>query len=53
MKYLAFLTLLATLGLTACSEGPAESLGGDIDDAATDLGNALEDACEDVSDRNC
>ena len=24
-----------------------------IEDAATDAGNAVEDACEDVTDRNC
>lgn len=53
MKYLALLTLLGTLGLTACNEGPAENLGESIDNAATDIGNAVEDACEDVSNSNC
>ena len=53
MKYLAFLTLLGTLGLTSCNEGPAERLGEDIDNAATDIGNAVEDACEDVANSNC
>ncbi len=53
MKYLALITLLTTLGLTACNEGPAERLGSDIDEAATDIGNAVEDACEDVSGNNC
>ncbi len=53
MKYLALVIVLSTLSLTACEEGPAESIGADIDRAATDLGNAVEDACGDVSNRNC
>lgn len=53
MKYLAFLMLLGTLSLTACNEGPAEKMGRDIDNAATDVGNAVEDACEDVTNSNC
>lgn len=53
MKFLAFLMLLGTLSLTACDEGPAERMGRDIDNAATDVGNAVEDACEDVTDSNC
>ncbi|GJM11688.1 MAG: hypothetical protein DHS20C12_00910 [Pseudohongiella sp.] len=53
MKYLALIALLGTLSLTACNEGPAERLGSDIDNAATDIGNAVEDACEDVSNSNC
>lgn len=53
MKYLAFLLLLGTLSLTACEKGPAEKMGEEIDNAATDVGNAIEDACEDVTDANC
>jgi len=53
MKFLKLLTLLGALGLTACDEGPAERIGEDIDNAATDIGNAVEDACEDVSNSNC
>tara|TARA_R110002167_G_scaffold167146_1_gene364278 strand:+ start:738 stop:923 length:186 start_codon:yes stop_codon:yes gene_type:complete len=61
MKYFAFLLLLGTLSLTACQEdGPAEKMGQEIDnaakeagDAATDVGNAIEDACEDVTGDNC
>lgn len=53
MKYLALITLLASLSLTACEDGPAESLGESLDNAATDAGNAVEDACEEVSNRNC
>lgn len=53
MKYFAFLLLLGTLSLTACEDGPAESMGEQIDNAATDVGNAIEDACEDVTDSNC
>jgi len=53
MKFISLLMLLSALSLTACDRGPAERLGEDLDRAATDLGNAVEDACEDVSDQNC
>tara|TARA_R100001377_G_scaffold81120_1_gene60459 strand:- start:186 stop:347 length:162 start_codon:yes stop_codon:yes gene_type:complete len=53
MKIFAFLMLLGTLSLTACNEGPAEEMGREIDNAATDVGNAIEDACEDVTGDNC
>lgn len=53
MKYLALMVFIATLGLTACEKGPAEDLGEKIDDAATDVGNAVEDICDDVTNRNC
>ncbi|MGJ8689240.1 MAG: hypothetical protein ACSHXZ_06910 [Gammaproteobacteria bacterium] len=53
MKYLAFLMLLGTLSLTACNDGGAENIGEEIDKAATDIGNAIEDACEEVTDSNC
>lgn len=57
--YLLTLLFAATLTLTACERGPAESLGSDIDRAARDAGNAVEDLCEDILDavdaarRNC
>jgi hypothetical protein len=47
---------IATLFLTALlaagceQEGPAERAGEKLDDAATDVGNAIEDACEDVKE---
>lgn len=53
MKYFAVLLLLSTLSLTACEKGPAEKMGEQIDRAATDVGNAVEDACEDVTGDNC
>ena len=53
MKYLAFLLLVGTLSLTACEKGPAEKMGEEIDKAAKDVGNAIEDACEDVTQSNC
>lgn len=34
------------LGLSACSEGPAEEAGESIDEATTDIQNAIEDSCE-------
>ncbi len=55
------IALLLTLFLaTACdNNGPAEDAGEAIDDTITDVGNAVEDACEDVKenagakDKNC
>lgn len=49
-KAIAMLLVIFSLGLTACDDGPAEDLGERIDDATTDAGNAIEDACEDVKD---
>ena len=59
MKYLSILLFAFVVSLTACEDGPAERLGENIDDAATDAGNAVEDLCEDIKDaadaanRNC
>lgn len=53
MKYIALIGLISMLTLTACNEGPAESMGEKIDDAVTDLGNAIKDVCNDVTDENC
>ena len=36
--------------ITGCEQGTAESAGEKIDDAVTDLGNKVEDACEDVKE---
>jgi len=49
-KSLLILTIVAALGLTACSENNAESAGEKIDEVMTDTGNAIEDACEDAKD---
>ncbi|MGI1945541.1 hypothetical protein [Shewanella glacialipiscicola] len=46
----AALTLFLALGLSACSDNNAESAGEKIDEAITDAGNAIEDACEDVKE---
>ena len=53
MKTCAMFIFLLTMGLTACDEGGAERLGRDLDNAAEDLGEAIEDACEEVTDRPC
>ncbi|MEX0963283.1 MAG: hypothetical protein WDZ52_04460 [Pseudohongiellaceae bacterium] len=55
MKHLTLMTLLlAGLALTACdNNGSAENLGEDIDRAASDAGNAIEELCEDITDDNC
>lgn len=40
--------VLLCTGLAACerNDGPAERAGESLDKAATDVGNAVEDACE-------
>jgi len=40
------------LSLSACdqNDGPLEKAGESIDETATDLGNKIEDACEDVKE---
>ncbi|GAA0812946.1 hypothetical protein KO495_15055 [Colwellia sp. D2M02] len=57
-KTLALITVVAALSLGACSDDGAEELGEEFDkvvsdtkDAASDAGNAIEDACEDVKDK--
>lgn len=51
VKILMFSLLISMFALTACEQkGPAEELGEEIDNAATDFGNAVEDACEDIKD---
>jgi len=47
---LAFFSTLL-LGLSACSEGPAEDAGESIDEAATDIQNAIEDSCEQAKEQ--
>jgi len=40
-----------TTGLVACEKkGPAESAGEKIDNATTDLGNKIEDTCEEAKE---
>ncbi|ABK49074.1 conserved hypothetical protein [Shewanella sp. ANA-3] len=46
----AFLALLLTFGLSACSDNNAEDAGEKIDEAITDTGNAIEDACEELKE---
>lgn len=53
MKNLSLFIFVLSLGLTACEEGPAERLGKDIDRAASNVGNAVEDACEGVTNEPC
>lgn len=53
MKIYSVIVLLLTLGLTACEDGPAEQFGEELDRAAQDVGNAVEDACEELSNRPC
>lgn len=48
--YVLLLAML-TLGFVGCEKkGPAERAGESIDEAAEDLGNKIEDACEDVKE---
>ncbi len=53
MKNLTVLLLISLFALVGCSKGPAERLGEDLDRAANDVGDAVEDVCEEVSDRPC
>ena len=46
----ALIVMTAVFGLAACEDGPAEGAGEKIDKMATDAGNAIEDACEDVKE---
>lgn len=47
---LAAMTLAAFLAVGCERDGPMENAGEEIDEAATDVGNAVEDACEDVKE---
>lgn len=42
--------LLSAFLVVGCDDGPMEDAGESIDDAASDFGNAVEDACEDVKE---
>lgn len=54
-KLLMFLTLLGAFTvLPACEEdGPFEEAGEEIDQAANEISDGLEEACEEVSQENC
>ena len=46
-----FLVAVISISVSACNnKGPAEEAGEKLDQMATDAGNALEDACEDVKE---
>ena len=47
MTILSLFSLMLVLG--ACNDGPAEEMGEDIDEAASDMSRAGEDAAEEVS----
>jgi len=46
---MTLLALTAVFTLSAC-DGEAENTGEKLDEMATDAGNAVEDACEDVKE---
>ncbi|WP_166423491.1 hypothetical protein [Paraglaciecola sp. 20A4] len=55
MNLLKKFTLLAMVVssltlVTACNDNNAENAGEKVDEMATDAGNAIEDACEDVKE---
>ncbi|WP_158771521.1 hypothetical protein [Paraglaciecola sp. L1A13] len=55
MNLLKKFTLLAMVFssltlVTACNDNNAENAGEKVDEMATDAGNAIEDACEDVKE---
>lgn len=39
-----------TFALSACDQGPAEEAGEKIDEVAEDVGNSVEDACENMKE---
>ncbi|WP_051085252.1 hypothetical protein [Hahella ganghwensis] len=49
LKNLVFIAVML-FTITACdsNDGPLEKAGKSIDQAATDMGNKVEDACEDA-----
>ena len=47
----ALLTGILLMGLSACEKGPAEKAGEAIDDAASGVADAAEDAGEAVKDK--
>lgn len=54
MKYFKLLgtfliAMTAVIGLSAC-DGGGEDAGEKVDEVMTDMGNAVEDACEDVKE---
>ena len=46
----SLLVILASFSLTGCEEGPLEEAGKSLDKTVTDVGNKIEDACEDVKE---
>ncbi|WP_299599018.1 hypothetical protein [uncultured Microbulbifer sp.] len=45
-------TVLFALGMAACEkQSGAEEAGEKVDDTVTEMGNAVEDACEDVKEK--
>lgn len=49
-KSLLPLVLFSACFLAACDQGPAEQAGEQIDEAVTETGNQIEDACEEVKE---
>ncbi|WP_077343136.1 hypothetical protein [Pseudocolwellia agarivorans] len=49
-KSLLLLTIIAALGLTACTDNKAENAGEKIDKVMSDAGNAVEDAGDSIKD---
>jgi predicted small secreted protein len=52
VHHLLLIAIVAAFGISGCdtNDGPAEEMGEALDDTATDAGNAVEDACEDVKE---
>lgn len=44
------LLLFSPLGFVACSDGPVEEAGEQVDDAAEEAGDAVDDALDSVED---
>lgn len=53
MKYLSMIAITMIMFVSAgceMNDGGAEKMGENIDNAITDTGNAIEDACENVKE---
>ncbi|XOV80367.1 MAG: hypothetical protein ACFHVJ_05285 [Aestuariibacter sp.] len=48
---LTILIFTALFTLTGCNDGEAEDAGEEIDEIVTDVGNAIEDKCEEVKEK--
>lgn len=49
----AILACVFMLGITGCSDGPAEEAGEKLDEIVEDVSDRVDDACDEATDQNC